>query len=180
MVARTSGHWTARALILLLLPISLAGCGWQLRDAPEVDALPELAITGAGNELRQELERVLENADVRVRSSAPWTLHVSNEDWTRRTVATDARGRAAEVELRLNLAWQLQPPDEHRGAPPARTLTLTRGFPHSPSDATSSSDEEELVRASMYRDAVRQILRQLEVTTARLPPQSEDADAAPE
>ena len=90
--------WLARTLLLLL--VAMQGCGWQLRTAPEVSALPALAIAGAGDDLRHELTRALDNAGVRVNKGSDWTLAFSNERWSRRTVATDARGRAAERELR--------------------------------------------------------------------------------
>lgn len=176
-MTRTFSAWLTSTLLLLL--IGLPGCGWQLRTAPDMSALPALAITGASHGLRHELTEALDNAGVRVDDGASdWTLAFSDESWTRRTVATDARGRAAERELRLDLQWQLEPADDDRTAGPRRELTLTRTFQYSPTDATTSSDEEELLRESMYRDAVWQILRQIEATASELPLNGEEADAA--
>lgn len=176
MMARMSRAGLPTALLLLLL--GLQACGWQLRTAPDVSALPALAIAGASKELRQELTRALDNAGVRVGASSDWTLAFSNETWDRRTVATDARGRAAERELRLELAWRLKPAGGEEGAGPERELSLTRTFQYSPTDATTSSDEEQLLRASMYRDAAWQILRQIEATASGLASGEEATDAA--
>lgn len=175
-MTRISSAWLKPTFLLILL--GLHGCGWQLRTAPDMNALPALAISGAGHELRHELTEALDNAGVRVDGASDWTLAFSDESWTRRTVATDARGRAAERELRLDLQWQLEPADDDRNPGPRRELTLTRTFQYSPTDATTSSDEEELLRESMYRDAVWQILRQIEATVSRMPLNGEDTDAA--
>jgi LPS-assembly lipoprotein len=162
-------------LILLLSGMALLqACGWQLRQAPEMDNLPDLTISGASNTLRHELTEHLAGAGVRVGPDSPWTLIFTEEDWTRRTVATDARGRAAERELRLNLAWQLRPANKELAPTPVSQLTLTRTFRYSPSDATTTSDEQDLLRDSIYQDAVWQILRQLEATAPQLP-QARDA-----
>jgi LPS-assembly lipoprotein len=167
-----------RTPIVVLALLALQACGWQLRTAPDMSALSALAITGAGHELRHELTEALGNAGVRVGSSSDWTLAFERTNWTRRTVATDARGRAAERELRLELAWRLEPAGSDRKTGPKRELTLTRTFQYSPTDATTSSDEEDLLRESMYRDAAWQILRQVEATAARLPLEQGEADAA--
>ena len=80
--------------------------------------------------------------------------------------------------MRLELAWRLEPAGSDRKTGPKRELTLTRTFQYSPTDATTSSDEEDLLRESMYRDAAWQILRQVEATAARLPLEQGEADAA--
>ncbi|GEM_PF-1496133 len=175
MMTRALSPW--RIQILLLVLIALPGCGWQLRTAPDMGALPVLALSGAGHDLRHELTEALDNAGVRVEATSDWTLAFSRESWTKRTVATDTRGRAAERELRLNLEWRLEPGGDQRPGP-RRELTLTRTFQYSPTDATTSSDEEDLLRESMYRDAVWQILRQIEATASQLPLNGEESDAA--
>jgi LPS-assembly lipoprotein len=164
--------------LFLTLVLLLQACGWQLRTAPEMSALSTLAISGAGNDLRHELTEALDSATVRVDETSDWTLAFSHERWTKRTVATDTRGRAAERELRLELEWRLEPASGDAGAGPRRELTLTRTFQYSPTDATTSSDEEELLRVSMYRDAAWQILRQIEATASQLPLNGEQTDAA--
>lgn len=175
-MTRIASAWLKPTLLLIL--IGLHGCGWQLRTAPEVSALTALTISGAGHDLRHELTEALDNAGVQVDEASDWTLAFSNERWTKRTVATDARGRAAERELRLELQWQLKPANEDQTAGPRRELTLTRTFQYSPTDATTSSDEEDLLRESMYRDAAWQILRQIEATASRLPLNQGETDAA--
>lgn len=176
MMARISWAWLKITLLLLL--IGLQACGWQLRTAPDVTALPALAISGASNNLRYELTQALDNAGVRVTATSDRTLAFGNESWSKRTVATDAQGRAAERELRLKLEWRLKTAGGDEGAGPRRELSLTRTFQYSPTDATTSSDEEDLLRESMYRDAAWQVLRQIEATASRLPQGGEETDAA--
>lgn len=164
--------------LFLALVLLLQACGWQLRQAPEADNLPELAISGASNTLRHELTEHLAGSGVRVSPDSAWTLHFDQEKWSRRTVAIDAGGRAAEVELRLNLAWKLVPSKDALAATPVRELTLSRSFRYSSSEATATSDEQELLRDAIYRDAVWQVLRQLEAAAPNLPGQeSRDATA---
>lgn len=166
-----------RLIATLMLTTLLAGCGWQLRGAPALDRLEALALSGGSNSLRHELRDALEDADVAVHDGAARVLTLSNETWRRRTVATDSRGRAAEVALELSLEWQLASANDSDASPESRPLSITRTFRYDPDSATAASDEEDLLRDTMYRDAAWQILRRLEALTRRLPPAGEDTDA---
>lgn len=168
----------ARLIAALILTALLAGCGWQLRGVPALDNLDALALTGGSNTLRHELLNALEEADVTVHDGASQVLTLSRENWHRRTVATDNRGRAAEIALELSLEWQLTSADDNDTAAPRRELRIRRTFRYDPASATAASDEEELLRDTMYRDAAWRILSQLETLARRQPAAGEDRDAA--
>lgn len=159
----------SRLLLVSLLIAALAGCGWQLRDAPAFTGLEALAITGGSKSLRLLLENELEDTNVRVHDQAPWRLVIDDEDWQRRTIAVDREGRAAEVALHLRLRWQLLRNDNDEPAAPQQRLAIERTYHYNPDSAVAASDEAELLREELYRDAVWQLMRQLEASVGRLP-----------
>ena len=78
-----------------------------------------------------------------------------------RTAAVDARGRAAERELRYEITWQLVDRDTEAMLNPPRRISALRSFAYSPDNVTATSDEEELVRDDLYEDVAYRLINQL-------------------
>lgn len=169
---RARGHAIPALCLALLM---LAGCGWQLRGTPAFTGLDSLTLEGGSRVLRHHLTRELGAAEVPVHDHAPWRLVIEDERWQRRTIAVDNQGRAAEVAVNLELSWQLRHGDSDKAAAPRRSLRISRSFHYNPDSAVAASDEEELLRQSLYQDAVWQMLRQLEATASRLPAAEEQS-----
>lgn len=170
-----------RALLPALLGLSLvlSGCGFKLRGAPEYQNLAALTVTGGSYDLRNGTLDALEASGVAVHDAAPQTLRIDNERFGRRTVAVDAQGRAAEIELRYSFFWQLADSKTSTAITPRRQITLVRNFNYDPENATASSDEESYTRQDMYRDATWQLLRQLDAATRDMFIDNATDDGAP-
>src|SRR5690606_2575328 len=110
--------------------------------------------------------------DVPVYSGASYTLRLSPLEWHSRTVALDAVGRAAEIELTLRLDWQLQ--DEQGVAAVMRQrISTTRRYQVSAENITGASDEDRLARADMQTELIERIMRALVKLAPALPPVTE-------
>jgi LPS-assembly lipoprotein len=164
-----------RLCVLVLLAAAINGCGWHLRGQVPLTGLETLTIQGGG-ELRHELITQLERNGVLVHGHSPWQLSLDDMQWRRRTVAVDERGRATVISLRFQVTWILQHRDDDKRLARDR-LSLSRSFDYQPGAATSSSDEEELLREAIYRDAAGQLIRQLNATIERWS-QQDASDAA--
>ena len=153
--------------LLLVTALLLSACGWQLRGAPQYLALESITVQGSGYELRQRVSRALEDSGVAVHNDSQSQLVITDESWERRTVAVDALGRAAEIELRYGFNWHLR---ERNGEPhsPRRRINLVRNFNFDAANATAASDEERATRQEMYEDATWQLLRQLDAASRHL------------
>lgn len=152
----------------LLLTLLLAGCGFQLRGAPQYQNLESLTLQGGSFDLRDGLIDALEASDVLVHDASPQILQIDTERTDRRTVAVDSQGRAAEIELRYTFHWQLLDSKNRVAITPRRRIALVRSFNYDPENATASSDEELYTLADMYQDATWQLLRQLDAATRNL------------
>lgn len=157
-----------RTLWALLALALLAGCGFQLRGAPQYQQLESLTLLGGSFDLHDGLINALEASDVLVHDASPHTLQIGSERIDRRTVAVDSQGRAAEIELRYTFTWQLLDSRTQSAITPRRRITLVRSFNYDPENATASSDEELYTRADMHRDATWQLLRQLDAAVRAL------------
>ncbi|MBA3981043.1 MAG: hypothetical protein C0462_10630 [Alcanivorax sp.] len=156
-----------RVLLVIAATLLLAACGWQLRGTPQYLALESLSLDGPSYELRRRLELALEESGVAVHGDSTRRLAITEERWDRRTVAVDAQGRAAEIELRYGFSWLLR--DRNGEAEtPRRRINLVRNFNFDAANATAASDEERATRQEMFEDATWQLLRQLDAASGRL------------
>ncbi|MCH8544599.1 MAG: hypothetical protein LAT61_13610 [Alcanivorax sp.] len=176
-------------IIVMAVALLLSACGWQLRSAPQYLALESVSLDGGSHDLRRRVSMALEDSGVLVHNDSLRRLQISDETWDRRTVAVDAQGRAAEIELRYGFNWQLR---EFNGAgangsasssrssrsatgssegatlTPRRRINLIRNFNFDAANATAASDEERFTRQDMFEDATLQLLRQLDAASRQL------------
>lgn len=159
-------------ILLIVSMLAISACGWQLRGSTERVELDSLALSGGTPEFLLQLEQALQDDDVPVYSGAPYTLRLSPLMWQSRTVALDAVGRAAEIELSLRLDWQLQ--DEQGVATAMRQqISTTRRYQVSAENITGASDEDRLARADMQTELIERIMRALVKLAPTLPPVTE-------
>ena len=156
-----------RILLVSLFSLTLTACGWQLRGSSDLDAIGELQVTGGSFELRRDLIQTLERNGITVEAHAPFTLALSSEQWRRRVVAVDSQGREIERELRFSLQWRLRDNDDQSTAEQS-TVRITRSFNFDPSNPATAADEEALTRNNIYRDAISQLIRQLEALSRNI------------
>ena len=167
-----------RTFIALLCLVLVAGCGWQLRGASEALVFDSLRLRGAEARTRYDIEAALLQRQVLVSQDAALTLQLSQERWWKRTLVVDRQGRSAGTELRYQLQWQLLDSD---GKPltPKRDLLLTRVFQVDPANALATSDEEQMTREMMRRDAADVLMQQLQAESRRLTPTARSDQAEP-
>ena len=174
------GAWMKSLMAVMAVTLLLSACGWQLRSAPQYLALESVSLDGGSYDLRRRASIALEESGVLVHNDSPRRIQITDETWDRRTVAVDAQGRAAEIELRYGFNWQLR---EFNGAvstgsatgsatdmarTPRRRIKLIRNFNFDAANATAASDEERFTRQDMFDDATLQLLRQLDAASRQM------------
>jgi len=154
-------------VFILLLSLTLSACGWQFRGAVTPLMLDTLSLKGAEARTRYDIESALLNRNVLVADAAPMTLQLSRERWWKRTVMVDNQGRAVGIELRYEIYWQLL---DQQSAPltKRREVRLTRIYQVDPTNALATSDEDQLTREIMRRDAAELLMQQLTAESERL------------
>jgi LPS-assembly lipoprotein len=148
--------------------LMLAGCGFQLRQAP---TMPFERIQLQGFRARSPLQEGLRQAlgDVATVVEAPAQAQVvleSTEDTRERSVvATTAAGQVRELTLRVRFVFRLSTPAGRELMPP-RELLLSRDLSYNETNALAKEQEEAQLYRAMQSDIVQQVLRRL--SAARL------------
>lgn len=156
--------------LLLAAAILLAGCGFKLRGALDLPEDIRTVHVTAPSELRDNLLALLESDGISASTSiteADASIAVSSEQFSRRVLSIDpATGKEREIELAYTFAFGVS-----RGDSPTAiengTINLLRNYVFDPGSVIGSSNEEDLLRKEMRRDAARQLMRRAETALKR-------------
>lgn len=160
-----------RTLLLAVLPLGLAACGFAPRREPEL-RFRSLGLQGfkPGSPLAAELRRqLLSRTPVQVPEDfnrAELVLEARRDDRDKRVVVSTSAGQVREWELRLSVDYLLRTAAGEILLPPTE-LRLTREMNYTETNALAKEQEEAQLFRAMQSDAVAQIMRRL--ATVRIP-----------
>jgi LPS-assembly lipoprotein len=147
--------------------ISMAGCGFKLREAPDF-AFKSVYINGLGNSaLVNELRRNLESTDKLRVIRDPREIHEAqviidllSDQREKVVVALNASGQVRQFQLRVRLRFKLRTPDGKELISPVEILQQ-RDINYTETLALAKETEEGLLYKSMQTDVVQQLMRRL-------------------
>ncbi|HEV7912667.1 MAG TPA: LPS assembly lipoprotein LptE [Albitalea sp.] len=143
----------------------LAGCGFELRRAPELP-FRTIALTGfdarspLAEELRMNINASKSTVVVDATSQAQVVLEALSDARERSVVGSTAAGQVRELQLRTRLQFRLRNA-AGRELIESTELVLSRDMSYSESLALAKEQEETLLFRTMQSDIVSQVLRRL-------------------
>lgn len=156
--------------LLMLLTISLTGCGFHLQHEPEVPPQfktmsyisydPYGRLSREIKELLSDNKVTLANADM---SNKYPSLKIVSERLDRNTISIYQDGKAAEYQLVLTVGAQIVVAGQQVYPINVR---IFRSFFDNPSAALAKTAEQNLIKDEMYKEAAKQIIRKLKSVDA--------------
>jgi LPS-assembly lipoprotein len=156
---------TDRRTLLALGLAGLAGCGFELRRAPELK-FRTLALTGfaakspLAEELRMNVNASRTTLIVDATSKAQVVLEALADAREKSVVASTAAGQVRELQLRARLNFRLRTP-AGKELIPATEILLSRDMSYSETAALAKEQEEAFLYRAMQSDIVAQVMRRL-------------------
>lgn len=154
------------------IALGLAGCGFQLRKAPDFAFTTLFSPLGESSPVGVELRRSLQYggkvrviSDPRQIDQADAILDVVSDLRERAVVGLNASGQVREFQLRLRFVFKLRTP-QGKELIPATEIAQQRDISYSESQALAKESEEALLYRDMERDIVQQIMRRLAAVTS--------------
>ncbi|MES2512101.1 MAG: LPS assembly lipoprotein LptE [Pseudomonadota bacterium] len=151
--------------------LSVTGCGFELRKAPNFPFKSIYIPYSEGNALGIELRRSLESGgNVRVVTDSRFIdqtdviLDVVSETREKVVLSRNAAGLVREFQLRLRFVFRLRTPKGKELIPSAEILQQ-RDISFNESAALAKESEEALLYREMQSDVVQQIMRRLAAVT---------------
>lgn len=156
-----------RIAILSAALLATAACGYTLREStPLPTVLGAVAIDAVDYDspLVIDLQRELQAAGATLKplnSAGASTLKIQAETAERNVVSLDDRAKVGEYELHYRVLYAVDGSD---GKPLLRDtpIELSRVYSFDEQQAIGASQEEEIIRADLRRDAVRMIMERLQ------------------
>jgi len=155
-----------RRSVLVALGGGLAGCGFELKRAPEF-AFKSIRLAGFAprspleTELRERIETSPSTVVVDNPAQAQVTLQALADVREKRVVASTAAGQVTEFQLRLRFGFRLVNPAGKELIGPTELLQ-SRDLSYTESAALGKEQEEASLYRSMQSDVVSQVMRRLE------------------
>jgi len=159
---------TRRRLVLAAgIALTLAGCGFQLRDAPDL-AFDSLYVNAGetspiGNEIKRNLgslDALTLITDPKGLPRADAVLDIQYEAREKTVVGVNTSGQVREFQLRTRLRFRLRTP-QGKELIGSTELMLQRDISFNESAVLAKEAEEELLYRDMQSDIVRQLIRRL-------------------
>ncbi|MBK7531073.1 LPS assembly lipoprotein LptE [Piscinibacter sp.] len=154
-----------RQALGLIGAAALAGCGFELRRAPEL-RFRTLALAGFGpksplaEELRTSIDASRTTEVVDAAPKAQVVLEALADAREKSVVASTAFGEVRELQLRSRFHFRLRTP-QGRELIPATEILLSRDMSYRETAALAKEQEEAALYRSMQSDIVAQVLRRL-------------------
>lgn len=150
--------------LFLLGAAGLAGCGFQLRRAPDF-AFRTIAVpanTGVANELRRNLASApdLQVLPATEAAKAEVILDILADTREKVVVGLNASGQVREFQLRNRLLFRLRTP-QGKELIPQTELLQQRDVSFNESAVLAKEAEEALLYRDMQSDLVQQLMRRL-------------------
>lgn len=151
--------------VLLLVSISLQGCGFRLKGATPLPFDTLYTNISLNSSFGAQLQRILQ-ADspglrfVDERGQAQASLMQLQNRRSTREVALDPQGNVEEYQLNLNFRFELLDKEGRKILAPT-TLTVTRYLPNEPDSVQAKESERASLYASMEQELIGRISRRL-------------------
>ncbi len=156
-----------RWIPLLLILITLQGCGFHLRGSAVLPAsISPLLINGLRqfDDLRIELVQALTSNRVQItedRKEANAMLRITGHKVKSRTLSVDRKGKKVEVEISesvqfdvIDSATKILVPKQH--------FTVSRTYVHTEDQMLGKQRERDIYRKEMRRELANRIVKRLE------------------
>lgn len=149
-------------LFVLILLLSLAGCGFQLRGSA---ALPfdSVYIDNAGPEMGVELERAIRTTQTEVMPTAgeaQAVLQILSQGQEQQILTLSGAGRVSEYRLIYRVSFRVHD-KAGKNLMPLQQIELQREVTYDASQTLAKESEIALLYRDMQTDAVQQIVRRM-------------------
>jgi LPS-assembly lipoprotein len=152
----------------------LAGCGFHLREAPQLPPqMRTLYIASGGHnaELIRDLRRGLESETTTViddPTQAAATLSIISVSHNSRALVLNRRGQPLEYQVAYSAEYTLIAGGVVYIAPEAQTLT--RNYNYSVSNAIADQEQEDVLYSALTNEMAQLIIFRIEAVARSLPP----------
>jgi len=160
-----------KSIFLLILLLFISACGYQLRGSIDVpEGLKSIFMQGASGSLSKAMGRTLKFSGGQLVDSvgqAGLVVQIDKENMNRRVQSLSSTGRASEYELIYKLEFILL--DKAGNVlSEKQKIEINKIYFNDQKAILGKSNEEQVIRNEMYREAVQSIINRSRVILEKL------------
>jgi LPS-assembly lipoprotein len=173
-----------RPVIVALVALLLAGCGFHLRNAIQLpDAMGPVRVVSRDpySPLAQSLARALERAGAvpaRAGDADASTLQILSEQWGDTPLSVDSQGRSQEYTLRHAVVFVMRRADG-TVLVPQQVIELSRDYLSIPNQSIGVDSEREILADELRREMASAVLRRIDAASQAQLPAADTASPPP-
>lgn len=156
---------------ILLLCLLLTACGYHLRGSISMpESLKNLYIFNASSALQSQLGEVIKSSKGHLAGSpgeAGLVIKILNEEMKTRVLSIGSTGKSNESELNYFLQFQFYDNQENQIMEEQR-IEIAREYFNDQTAVLAKSNEEEMLRKEIYKQAVRMLMLRAEAAAAKI------------
>ena len=163
-----------RTIVTAALLVTLAGCGFHLREAPQLPVQMRsmyIASEGHNADLIRDLRRGLESETTTIIDDptvATATLSIINVSHSSRALVLDRRGQPLEYQVAYSAEYSLIADGVVLIAPESQTLT--RNYNYSVNNAIADQEQEDALYGALTNEMAQLIVFRIRAVAKSLPP----------
>ena len=147
--------------LILLLAVTLASCGFQLKQSAAIPAsFGPVSIAGINqySDLYKTIKTALKQSDIQISESGNHHISISNVTKDRRVLSVDTFGKVAEYELFKSFSFSVSDNAGNKVIE-SQTLATQVSYTVSSTDILAKNQEEDDLNRRMEEKLVDQMLR---------------------
>ncbi len=156
---------------LLLMFLMLTACGYHLRGSIAMpEPLKNLYVFNASSALQSELSDVMKASKGHLASSpneASLVVKIISEDIKTRVLSIGSSGKSNESQLDYFLQFQFYDNQENQVMEEQR-IEIAREYFNDQTAVLAKSNEEQILRKEIYKQAVRMLMLRAEAAAAKI------------
>lgn len=156
---------------LLLMFLMLTACGYHLRGSIAMpESLKNLYVFNASSALQSELSDVMKASKGHLASSpneASLVVKIISEDIKTRVLSIGSSGKSNESQLDYFLQFQFYDNQENQVMEEQR-IEIAREYFNDQTAVLAKSNEEQILRKEIYKQAVRMLMLRAEAAAAKI------------
>ena len=155
----------------VLLLLLLTACGYRLRGSIAMpESLKNMYVFNASPQLQNELKSVLKASKSQLAASpndASIVIKILNEEIKTRVLSIGSTGKSNESELNYFLQFQFYDNQENALMEEQR-IEIAREYFNDQTAVLAKSNEEQIIRKEIYKQAVRMLMLRAEAAVDRI------------
>ena len=148
-------------ILLLILTLSIASCGYQLRGSQEIN-FKSISVSGGSSSFYKVLQKIFKRSGVKIEGKdTEMLLEITNDTFSKKILSLSSTGKVREYQINYGGSFRFKIKDGQWGD--VINIKTSRDYTYDDKNIISKSKEEARLVKGMQEQLIRTIATQISV-----------------